>query len=159
MPISVEDAKSLCSETEWKTVSNSFAPKLNELSPSVAKKQANRVQRFLEKAKTEDGGEKRVEVFTESLERLREVQPDKGESEKLVTRRQKEQAAREKAKEVRAHRNEVRTKLKEKAEEEKAEKEGKTGENEGDPTGAKSSGGKSRKSAQGSQGRKGTRKV
>ena len=53
MPVSEKQAQAVCSPTEWKTVVNSFPPKVSELGPSVAKKNANRIARFLSKAEAD----------------------------------------------------------------------------------------------------------
>ena len=159
MPISIEDAQGHCSTTEWNTVCNSFPPKIESLSASVLKKQANRVQRFLEKAEKASDSKERIAVFTEALGRLQAQQPNKEDNTKLQARRAKEQAARDKAKEERAKRSDVREALLKK-EEEKAAKEGEGSTDAKDKiAGATAPGDKSRKSAKRTQGRIGTRKV
>ena len=123
-----EKAQELCTKTEWDTISNSFPPRMGELSSAVLKKAANRVRRFIEKEKTEPGESGRLAVFEEALKRLEEgrASADEGEGEtaKLAARREKEKAARDRQKSVNDRRKEVKTKLKEKADKEKAEKEG-----------------------------------
>jgi hypothetical protein len=128
MSVSKDKAQSLCTPTEWKTVVNSFPPKLSDLGSSVAKKNASRIARFLSKAEN-DGESERVTVLQEALERLQAAAPDKKDEDKLSVRRQKEKKAREKAQEQKSHRAEVREKLLQKAEEEKAEKEKSEDEN------------------------------
>ena len=122
MSVSKDKAQSLCTPTEWKTVVNSFPPKLSDLGPSVAKKNASRIGRFLSKAES-DGDTERVTVLKEALERLQSEAPDKKDDDKLSLRRKKEKKAREKAQGLKSHRAEVREKLIQKAEEEKAESE------------------------------------
>jgi hypothetical protein len=122
MSATQEQAQSICSSTEWKTVVNSFPPKLSDLGPSMAKKNARRIGRFLSKAES-DGESERVTVLQEALERLQALAPDTKESDKLSTRREKELKARKKAQEQKSHRADIREKLLQKAEEEKAEKE------------------------------------
>ena len=126
MPVSEKQAQALCSPTEWKTVSNSFPPKVSELGPSVAKKNANRVSRFLSKAEAE-GESERAEVMKEALERL---QAQTADSKDQSSRRQKEKESHKKRQEQRDHRADVREKLQQKAEEEKAEKAGETEDSE-----------------------------
>lgn len=159
MPISIEEAQGHCSTTEWNTVSNSFPPKLESLTPAVLKKQANRVQRFLDKAEKDSDSKERIAVFSEALKRLQAQQPEKEDNAKLQARRAKEQAAKEKAQEERNKRTEVREALLKK-EEEKAAKEGDAASEGKDKiAGASAPGDKSRKSAKRTQGRIGTRKV
>lgn len=125
MATTQDQAKELCSSSEWNTVVNSFAPRVSELTPAVLKKQAARVSRFLEKEKAAPGAAGRVALFEEALKRFEDARPsNEGENEKLAARRVKEQAARDREKAVRDRRGEVKTKLHEKAEKEKLEKEG-----------------------------------
>lgn len=126
MATSQEKAQELCTKTEWDTVSNSFGPRIGELSPAVLKKAANRVRRFIEKEKAEPGDAGRLAVFEEALNRLEEgrASADEGDNAKLAARREKEKAARDRQKSGNDRRKEVKTKLKEKADKEKAEKEG-----------------------------------
>lgn len=132
MPVSKEKAEALCTPTEWKTVVNSFPPKLAELEPSVVKKNASRIGRFLTKAQAEEDSE-RATVLQEALDRLQAKAPEKKEDEKVAARRKKEKRARKKAQEQKEHRAEVREKLLQKAEEEKAEKEGSDQNDEAEP--------------------------
>lgn len=151
MSLTIDEAQALCTTTEWNTVQTSFSPKLEQIPAAVAKKQANRIQRFLDKC--EDS--KKQQLFKEALERLKAKAPERDNAES-DSRREKEKAARAKAKEARGRLLDVRTKLKEKAEEEKAAKEG-----EGGADGGKSLDhtGKPKKAGKHSQGRIGTRKV
>lgn len=158
MPVSKEKAQSLCSTTEWNTVENSFPPKISTLKPSAAKKNANRVRRFLSKAEADKASEL-VAVFSEALERFLELAPKKASATRSA-RREKERAAREKAKELNAHRAEVREKLLKKAEEEKAEKEGEPSEDgKTKKKGNKTRGRLQAAAGASSPGRTGTRKV
>ncbi len=116
MPMSQAQAQSLCSETEWKTVANSFPPKLSELRPSMAKKNANRIARFLSKAEGE-GDRDRAIALREALERVRALAPDKAVNDRQNARRRKKKEARGKNLEQKRHRAEVREKLRQKAEE------------------------------------------
>lgn len=152
MPVSKEKAESLCSKTEWNTVVNSFPPKVDNLKPSAAKKNANRVRRFLEKAEGEQ-----ATVLTEALERFQALAPTK-DSTTAAARREKEKAAREKAKQANSHRAEVREKLLKKAEEEKAEKEGES-DDEGKSKPRKTTRSRLQAAKAKKSGRIGTRKV
>ena len=127
MPVSEKQAQSACSPTEWKTVVNSFPPKVSELGPSVAKKNANRIARFLSKAEA-DGDSERATVMKEALERLQALTAD---SKDQSARRQKEKESYKKRQEQKDHRADVREKLQQKAEEEeKAKKAGEAEEAE-----------------------------
>lgn len=126
MPVSEKQAQSICTPTEWKTVVNSFPPKVSELGASVAKKNANRVSRFLSKAEAE-GDSERAAVMKEALERL---QAQTSDSKDQSARRQKEKESYKKRQEQREHRADVREKLQQKAEEEKAEKAGESEDSE-----------------------------
>jgi hypothetical protein len=159
VPITKEDAQSLCSQTEWNTLVNSFPPKLSELSASVAKKQANRVRRFLTKEEGSDADKKRVSLFSEALDRLAPLLPAKDEDPKATARREKAKAAKDKVKAERDHRAEVREKLIKKAEEEKAEQEGEESTDGKPAGGGKKTGSGLGKSGVRSQGKIGSRKV
>ena len=125
MAISQDKAQELCSKPEWDTVTKTFAPRIEELTASVLKKNANRIRRFLEKEKTQPDSAQRVAVFEEALQRIEAQTPAQDDTNsKLEARRIKEKAARDKAKAIADKRAEVKTKLKEKADKEKAEKEG-----------------------------------
>lgn len=131
MAITQDKAQALCSKTEWDTLQNSFPPKLNELSPSVLKKQANRIRRFLDKAKAESADAERLALFEEALRRIEAARGDDEQSnDKLAARRAQEKAAQEREKALRDKRKDVKTKLLEKAEKEKSEKEGEPKEND-----------------------------
>ncbi len=162
MAIAQDKAQELCDTTEWNTVVTSFPPKLAELAPNAAKKQANRVRRFLEQEQKSPGAEGRLALFQEALARLEEARGEVSKDDaKLSARREKEKAAEARKKGVRDQRHEVRTKLAEKAEKEKAEKEGESKDESDKP---KKSGGRSLRAnlqAAGAarQGKIGTRKV
>ena len=94
MSLNENEVQSLCSATEWKTVLNSFPPKLDNLGPSLAKNNANRIARFLEKAKNDDEQSK-VIALKEALERVRSLLPIKVGEKKLSSRRLKEKKARQ----------------------------------------------------------------
>lgn len=131
MAVTKDQAQALCTPTEWKTVVNSFDPKLSELGSNVAKKNANRITRFLQNAESE-GDSKRADVMKEALERLEAVSSDSKDADKQSARRKKEKESHKKRQEQRVHRAEVREKLQQKAEEEKAEKEKAEKEKAGD---------------------------
>lgn len=116
MPMSQAQAQSLCSEIEWKTVANSFPPKLSELRPPLAKKNANRIARFLSKAESE-GDRNRANALREALERVRALVPDKAVDKRQSERRQKKKEARGRSLEQKRHRAQVREKLRQRAEE------------------------------------------
>ena len=110
MTITENKAQGLCSATEWKTVVKSFPPKLSELGASGAKKSANRIARFLEKAESE-GAQDRVRVMREALDRLRDLVPDKSGSDKQSARRRKEKNARKESREQKSHRAQLKESL------------------------------------------------
>ena len=130
MPLSLDDTQKLCTKTEWNTLVNTFPPKVKELKASVAKKQANRVTKFLNIEEAGDGDKKRIAAFKEALERLAEMLPAKSDNDKKAARRAKEKKAKERIQQEKAKRTKVRERLVEKAEKEKAEAEGKTGDEE-----------------------------
>ncbi len=158
MSISLEDAQALCSETEWKTLIHSYPPKISDLAPSAAKKHGNRIRKFLSKEESAEGDKKRIAVFSEALERLDALVPDKADKAKLEARREKEKAARERIKSVKDKRSDVRDRLLKKAEEEKAEKEGTT-DGKSDKKAAASGVSGVKQSGKRSQGKIGSRKV
>lgn len=158
MPTKKEDAQALCSETEWKTLVTSFSPKIDGMPGPVAKKQANRVRRFLSKEEAGEADKKRIALFQEALERFEKLLPKKEENNKLATRRKKEKAARERVKALRDQRLDARERLLKKAEEEESEAEG--GEDaKADKKAAKKAGAKNQKAGKHSQGKIGSRKV
>ena len=130
MPLSLEDTQALCTNTEWNTLVNTFPPKVKGLKASVAKKQANRVTKFLSIEETGDADKKRISAFKEALERLAEMLPEKSANDKRAARRAKEKKAKERIQQEKAKRTDVRDRIVEKAEKEKAEAEGKTGDEE-----------------------------
>lgn len=124
MPLSLEDTQALCTQTEWNTMVNTFPPKVKDLKASVAKKQANRVRKFLSIEEAGDADKKRIAAFTEALERLADLLPEKSDEDKKATRRAKEKKAKERIQQEKAKREDVRERMIEKAEKEKAEAEG-----------------------------------
>lgn len=158
MPISKDDAQALCSKTEWNTVEASHPPKLSKLSGSAAKKQANRVKRFLAKEESGDKDKKRIAVFQEALDRLTELVPAKDADPKKAAKREKEKAARERAKQTREKRVDVRERLNKKAEEEKTETEAALEQAKSDKAAAKKNSG-SKGFGKTSHGKIGSRKV
>ena len=122
MSATESQAQSLCSATEWKTVANSFPPRLSELAPSAVKKNANRIARFLAKAEGE-GEQAKIEVLREALERTRALSADKDKSDS--SRRQKEKSAREQRRLQKEHRAKVRAQLQQKSGQAKAPAEAK----------------------------------
>lgn len=119
MTITENQAQVLCSPTEWKTVINSFPPKLSELEASGAKKNSNRIARFLSKAEKE-GSQDRAQVMREALDRLQKLIPDRAGTDKQSARRQRKKKQKEANREQKKH----RAQLRERFQESKAKKSG-----------------------------------
>lgn len=117
MTITQEKACELCNKTEWATLEKSFPPRLDELSTAIAKKQANRVRRFLDEERGQpqsETSEVRQMIFEEALRRLEARLPDKDDDAKAA-KREKEKAQRERSKALREQQIAVKAKLQEKA--------------------------------------------
>ena len=111
MSVTESQAQSLCSPTEWKTVVNSFPPKLSELGHSAVKKNAKRIARFLSKAEKE-GEQEKIHALREALERVRALGHDEDKNDSA--RRGKEKKAREKRQQQKNQQAQVRERLRQK---------------------------------------------